>query len=116
MINQDLPVKIYIIKDPEDDYVFYVGQTTKTILGRFDDHMSKMNSNCRHKKPMLNYIKWMMNKGRKPLVEMVDQCSMELRFEREQEWIRYYVDKGYNLFNIKIRKEKFAVVKKMKIA
>lgn len=97
-MTNKLTVKIYKIIDPSDGYVFYVGQTSGLLLSRLKAH-SMETSVTRHGRPMAKFIKHLKEKGINPIIEEIDRCRPEVRFQVESNWIKHYVDLGFNLFN-----------------
>jgi len=95
--------KIYILKNPLDNQIFYVGQTINDLSERLYGHINQTGASNRDK---INYIKSIIEKGEKPIIEQVetihttcyiDKASVN---ERENYWIKYYRGIGCKLFNI----------------
>jgi len=69
---------IYAIRSPQTDQ-YYVGSTTKTLLVRFSDHKSKCNTTSRE-----------IIKYGDAYIELIEECDIEVRFERE----KYHIENG----------------------
>ena len=84
---------IYIIKNKESPKV-YIGQTTRNVAKRFQEHLQRDDMNTKLGQAIFRYGK--DNFYYEILEEVEDK---ELLNEREQYWIKYYnsYDKGYNM-------------------
>lgn len=96
--------KIYnfyvLVSDDDPENVRYVGTTTKKIVERLYQH--KYNATHPEKRG-LPVHKWMYSKyknGGSISIKQIDSCSEEEQEEREQYWISYYKNLGYDLMNI----------------
>lgn len=94
--------KIYVLKDPFSDEVFYVGQTQKSLDERLSQHISCTEYN----KEKCEYIQGIISRGGKPIIESievisglcyVDKLSVN---EREIYWIKFYTQSGCKLLNV----------------
>ena len=91
-------VCIYVLKDPTNNEIKYVGKTKRTLCERL----------CRHKayaretsKPTYttNWINSLLKENLSPMIECIEKCT-ELNWQdREKFWIRYYKNKGIKLTN-----------------
>lgn len=88
--------RIYVMKDPETEDIRYVGKTVKTIQRRLREHISAIKRENNHR---TNWIKKIVNGGKTPLIEEIDQCRWDESQKRETDWIKYYKDLGYDLVN-----------------
>jgi len=93
--------KIYVLKNPTTNEIFYVGQTMKELEERLKQHISETEVN----KEKTDYIQNILSEGKRPLIESVeviraicyiDRLSVN---EREIYWIKYYKALGCNLLN-----------------
>ena len=93
--------QFYVLSSSEDpENVRYVGVTTKKINERFSQHKYCA---MHPEKRGLPVHKWMYSKykqGGTILFTKIDECTYDCWEEREQYWIKYYKDLGYNLLNI----------------
>jgi len=94
--------KVYVLKNPFTNEVFYVGQTLQDNQTRLAGHIAQTESN----KPKNEYIQDIISKGGKPIIETVEAiqgtCYIDkmLLNEREKYWIRFYKESGCKLLNI----------------
>ena len=88
-------IYIYSLKDPETDEVRYIGKTTN-INKRLRAHITRSKTNTYHS---ARWIKSLINKGLKPNIELVEECTESNWVEREKFWISYYRER-FDLTNI----------------
>ena len=94
--------KIYVLKDPFSNEVFYVGQTFQELSGRLSGHISDAGASNQTKK---QYIKEIIERGSKPIIEAVETirgtCYIDKLFVNDREifWVKYYKSKGVKLLN-----------------
>jgi len=95
--------KIYTLRNPINNEIFYVGQTFQTLVERLHGHLNETGGSNRDK---INYIKTLVDNGYKPIIEeietihstcYIDKASIN---ERESYWIKYYRGIGCKLLNI----------------
>lgn len=94
--NQSEKHLIYILKDPIDNTVKYVGQTIGPVCRRIEGHNCDRTNTAKY-----NWIRKLKAYGIKPKIEIIEECDRKKRFEREMFWIEYYNKTGCSLFNIK---------------
>lgn len=93
---------IYVLKNPDNGEVFYVGQTMQDLEQRLCGHIWKKEDN----KVKGQYIQTLLDAGKKPVIESIETipgtCYLDkcLLLDREKYWIRYYKSKGCTLTNI----------------
>lgn len=80
----------------------YIGETTLTIEKRWQEHLNKSYEiNKEGQKKHVFAIHNAIKKYKKEnfLIEKIEECDDEIRFEREKYWISYYnsYENGYNL-------------------
>lgn len=86
---------IYMLIDPRDEMVRYVGKTNQDVKKRLSAHMGD-KSNC-HRVHWLNTLKKL---GLKPEIILLESISGEWPWqESEKYWIKYFKDQGFNLTN-----------------
>ncbi len=94
--------KIYILKNPINDEIFYVGQTVQDLQVRLSGHISCAGSN----REKTNYIKKILEAGEKPIIQEVESihttCYIDKVsiYEREAYWIKHYKGIGCKLLNM----------------
>lgn len=93
--------KIYILRNPSNEEIFYVGQTKMLLETRLSGHISETGAN----RDKINYIKAILEAGQKPIIEAIETiattCYIDTMAvnEREIYWIRYHKSLGCNLLN-----------------
>jgi hypothetical protein len=94
--------KIYCLKNPISNEIFYIGQTMKDLEERLDGHISDKDTN----KPKCEYIQNLISQGNRPIIEAIETikgtCYIDKMAvnEREIYWIKHYKAIGCNLLNI----------------
>lgn len=94
--------KIYVLRNPITEEIFYVGQTKMPLEVRLNGHIAQTGSN----REKINYIKAILDAGEKPIIEAIETiattCYIDTMAvnEREIYWIRYHKSVGCNLLNI----------------
>lgn len=92
---------IYVLSSSEDpENIRYVGVTSKKVSERFSQHKYCANHSEKRGLPV---HKWMYSKykdGGTILVKEIDSCDESEWENREQYWIKFYKDQGYNLMNL----------------
>jgi|SRR5579859_3111724 len=94
---------IYVLRHPETEHVFYVGQTRRRIYERYLEHIDLKNKN-QEKNELISDL---LNRGLLPKLQIVDHIEMEHPpingnnpvLELERAWISFYTDFGYILTN-----------------
>ena len=90
-------VIIYTLKDPITNDIRYIGKTTQTLNRRLQIHVYKSRkSTTSHKKA---WIKGLLNKGLKPIIEKFDEVSNDDWKFWEQYWISQFKAWGFKLTN-----------------
>jgi len=110
-------VKIYVLKDPSDNNIFYVGRSVN-IKTRYGQHIFLARQN-KYKNKKDAKICSILNRRLKPIIEIIDELPQEpiqVVKDREMYWIteyrkkydlkndRDFVDNGY-LFSEESRKK-----------
>lgn len=85
---------IYILIDPRDNRLRYVGKTVN-IQNRYDAHCTKQRGN-HHRANWLNQLYFL---GLKPVMQIIEECNEDTWANREIFWIKYYRDLGCDLVN-----------------
>ncbi len=83
---------IYVLKDPDTQLVRYIGKTGD-IKQRFRGHIYEAthsdysDSPCSHKN---NWIRKIIDSGKMPIIEAIEEITYERCNEREKYWISYF--------------------------
>jgi hypothetical protein len=88
---------IYTLNDPETGEIRYIGQTVNSVHRRLTKHISdskRLNThvNC--------WIKSLIKKGIKPVIQELDSCLIEELDQTEIYWISQFKNWGFNLVNL----------------
>lgn len=89
-------VHIYVLKDPRDGVVRYVGKTENTPRKRLSRHLHD-SQHCNSHKDL--WVMKLLREGVTPIIESIELCSLENWPERECFWIKKYRDDGFDLTN-----------------
>ena len=89
-------VYIYSLKDPRDYQIKYIGKTVD-IDRRYKQHIE---NNTNKKSLKSSWILSLLQSGLLPILEIIEQCNDCKWQEREQYWIRYYKELGFDLKNM----------------
>lgn len=87
---------IYVLKNPITKRVFYVGSTCLSLSHTLSRHISNVNSQSAGKGKI---IRKLAEKGKEPLIEAIDSCSIKNRHMVESQWI-VEMRKKHRLVNI----------------
>lgn len=83
------PVKIYVLKHPDTLEVRYVGKTVRSLSRRLDNHIANAKGN-KHNKHLSNWILKIITEGKKPIIELLEECEHSVWQEREKYWISQF--------------------------
>lgn len=83
---KDIMVKIYVLKDPRNNSVRYVGATVATLKKRLTGHIWDARHLTGTRK--INWIKQLLELGLKPIIELIEET--EDWIIREKYWVAYY--------------------------
>lgn len=89
------PVKIYVLKHPDTLEVRYVGKTIRSLSRRLGNHIANAKGN-KHNKHLSNWIISILNKNKRPIIELLEECEYSVWQEREKFWISQFP----NLINL----------------
>lgn len=94
--SKDINTLIYTLSDPDTKEIRYVGKTVKSLKSRLSNHIytSKKFNNYR-----CNWIQSILNRGKKPLIDVIDSCLWEESQELETYWIAQFKAWNFNLVN-----------------
>ena len=94
-----MKTKVYILKDPTNEDIRYVGITTKTLEERLKGHLNDVKTRPDLNYHKINWIKKLQKGGKIPIIEQIDELdTLEEAKEKEIEYIAKY-KKEYNLTN-----------------
>lgn len=89
--EKSLPRKamIYVLINPFNNKVFYVGSTKITLEQTLARHMSTRGERGVNAAKRA-VIKKIVNRGRKPIIKCVQKCDATTQFRHERRWIWKY--------------------------
>lgn len=93
-----LTIRIYILIDPRDMAVRYVGKTSGTLYNRLRQHINNPKNDY-----VATWIRSLIALGVKPIIEEIEciENSNDLDWQdRERFWIEEYRSRGCNLTNL----------------
>lgn len=79
-------IYIYTLKDPISNDIRYIGKTTNP-KDRLNAHITRSKNNKYHS---ARWVKSVLNKGLRPVLEVIEECTENNWVEREKHWIAYY--------------------------
>jgi hypothetical protein len=85
---------IYTLKHPTTNQIRYVGQTNDPKR-RLNRHIN----NSRTFKDKRHISNWIRSISCSPIMDIVEICDYLVRNEREEYWINYYKEQGFDLCN-----------------
>ncbi len=85
-------VKIYVLKDPKTDEVQYVGRSTQPET-RYRQHIYAARKPGK-KDIKTSWIRSLLDKNQKPVLEIIDQCEPGEAKNQETRWIEEYNKRG----------------------
>lgn len=88
-------VKIYVLKHPDTLEVRYVGKTVRSLSRRLGNHIANAKGS-KHNKRLSNWILKILSDNKRPVIELIEECSYQNWQEREIYWIL----KFSNLINL----------------
>lgn len=107
------PIYIYVLVDPLDGMVKYVGQTTYPEA-RFSQHMSGARAKTRPRNKKSAWIYDLSQVGQAPLMCWIGKTKdLDKAIEMETDMIQFYLETGHPLLNhdgVKTRKIKRPII------
>ncbi len=86
---------IYVLIDPRDGEIRYVGKTVFMLEDRLNKHLRDKHNNYRTR-----WIQSLVRQGLKPIIKLIETVPPDEDWaERERYWIAYYRSIGANLTN-----------------
>lgn len=95
MFKDTRRVKIYVLKHPDTLEIRYVGKTVRALSRRLGNHIANAKGN-KHNKHLSNWILAILAEGKRPIIELIEECNHDCWQEREKYWISQYA----NLINL----------------
>jgi group I intron endonuclease len=89
---------IYVLVDPRDQTIRYVGITAKPLEQRLIEHLREINRRKIHSHRK-HWIALLARRGYRPIILPLQTVEDDDRWEAERYWIRYYRDLGCRLVN-----------------
>ena len=91
-------VLIYVLIDPRDMKIRYVGKTIQPLKRRLYNHIA--TANFRKKTyPVVSWIRGLINQDMKPSICLLEVCDVDNWAARERYWIQYGRDHNWDLVN-----------------
>jgi hypothetical protein len=88
-------VKIYILIDPRNGNIRYVGKTNQKLTSRLHAHMQDKSS-C-HK---VHWLEQLKKENLMPDIEVIEEVSQDKQWQDvERFWIKHFKQNGHNLTN-----------------
>jgi hypothetical protein len=82
---EERKVKIYVLKNPENGIIHYVGRTLNE-KSRYRNHIYQGRNGCK-KNRKNSWVNNILNKGLKPTMEIIEIVPQSKAIEREMYWI-----------------------------
>lgn len=90
---------VYVLIDPTDHLVYYVGQTRNPRV-RFVQHLTTRH----HKGTKAEWLRRLEQQGQRPQMQILELVKgEEAALAKEKEWIRHFTEKGMPLLNAQTR-------------
>jgi hypothetical protein len=90
-----MKVNVYRLVDPRNGAVRYVGVTRRTIQYRCRGHIKEAEAG--HKSHKCSWIRQLLGRGLRPLVELIEVVDRSESEEREKFWITFYKETVTNV-------------------
>ena len=98
-----MKVNIYTLEDPITKEIRYIGRTKNSLKVRLSGHLSKSKKGKNHKD---NWLKNLTNQKLKPIINLLEVVEgWTESYQKEQQIIKEYLKKGFNLVNLHDRGE-----------
>lgn len=96
IVQPDRVIYIYILRQPSDLAIRYVGKSAKPKK-RLWEHITEARSGTQCHRS--NWLRKLLAEGSRPILEIIEQATGETWTEREQYWIAFYRAQGCRLVN-----------------
>lgn len=90
---------IYVLFDPRDGRLRYVGWTTATLVVRLCQHLSEARFRPDAPTYRIRWLRKLLRLGLRPTIKRVEHVSVKRGPVREQYWIKFYRKRGCDLVN-----------------
>lgn len=91
--RQPMTITIYVLKDPRDGVVRYVGQTEYGLRDRLIGHVSERHSTRR----VSEWVSALFSLGIRPTIETLEVVTdVHLANDREEHWIQHHAATVFN--------------------
>jgi hypothetical protein len=94
--NTKIKTLIYTLSDPDTKEIRYIGKTIKPLKHRLASHIYTSKKKNNHR---CSWIKSITNKGKKPIINIIDFCEWDKSQKLEEYWISQFKTWGFNLVN-----------------
>jgi group I intron endonuclease len=95
-VQPDRVIFIYLLRQPGDLAIRYIGKSAKPKK-RLWEHITEARSG--EKCHRSNWLRKLLAAGERPILEIIEQATVETWTEREQYWIAFYRAEGCRLVN-----------------
>jgi hypothetical protein len=95
MVNDTRNVKIYALKHPDTKEIRYVGKTVRSLSRRLGNHIANAKGH-KHNKHLSNWILSILSKGKRPIIELIEEVNPTIWQTKEKYWISQFP----NLINL----------------
>lgn len=87
---------IYALKDPNTNFIRYIGKSNNPLRRLNVYHISQAKKKRTHKEC---WIFSLLKNGKKPILEILEEATMNNWSEKEKYYIKYYYGLGCKLVN-----------------
>lgn len=92
-----MKVYIYSLNDPDSLLIRYIGKTVN-LKRRLSSHINEAKR-AKGRRYVLNWIKFLLDVNKKPIINVIEECTQDNWEEREKYWVDYYRKSISNLCN-----------------
>jgi len=83
-----MKVYIYSLNDPDSLSVRYIGKTMN-LKKRLSSHINEAKR-CKGRRYVLNWIKSLLDINKKPIINIIEECTQDNWEEKERYWVDHY--------------------------
>lgn len=94
---------IYVLKDPIDLSIKYIGQTKLSLISKLSQHIHAIKSKSF---PVNLWVKSCVDMGYLPLIQSIELCDISELDIREQYHISTFISQGISLLNVHLGGQK----------
>lgn len=88
---------IYLLKDPRDNKIKYIGQTRFNLNKRYNEHLRNSKYLATKNYNVYCWINDLKNNNILPIIEKIEEIDVNLLNEREKYWILYHGNELKNM-------------------